>query len=115
MVGRSESLGEHSIGPGIRKRKRSETPPKEMTSGDEAGYVEEEERAAKRVALHVLVGIHVLPQACLGCAWPSMGLVLVPAVDRAPSARFRIRPKMRSGQPCSESLSQSLSSLVSKF
>lgn len=64
MVGRSESLSEHSIGPGIRKRKRSETPPKEITSGDEAGYVEEEERAAKCMALHVLVGI--LLQACLG-------------------------------------------------
>jgi hypothetical protein len=50
MAGRSESLGEHSIGPGIKKRKRSETPPEEITSGDESRYVAQEERAAKRMA-----------------------------------------------------------------
>ncbi|CAG5188981.1 uncharacterized protein ALTATR162_LOCUS12076 [Alternaria atra] len=36
MVNRSESLGEHSVGPGIKKRKRSETPPEEINSNDEA-------------------------------------------------------------------------------
>jgi hypothetical protein len=50
MVNRSESLGEHLVGPGIKKRKRSETPPEEITSNDEARYVEQEERAAKRIA-----------------------------------------------------------------
>jgi hypothetical protein len=32
----------------VRKRKRSETPPEEIRASDEARYVEEEERAAKR-------------------------------------------------------------------
>lgn len=49
MAGRSESLGEHLIGPGIKKRKRSRTPPEEITSGDEARYLEQEARAAKRM------------------------------------------------------------------
>ncbi|PVH92418.1 hypothetical protein DM02DRAFT_733711 [Periconia macrospinosa] len=44
------SLGQHSIGPGVKKRKRSETPPEEITAGDEARYIEREERAAKRLA-----------------------------------------------------------------
>lgn len=50
MVRRSESLGEHSIGPGVKKRKRSETPPEEITSGDESRYIDQEERVAKRIA-----------------------------------------------------------------
>jgi len=50
MVVRSESLGERSIGPGVKKRKRSETAPEEITSGDESRYIEQEERAAKRMA-----------------------------------------------------------------
>ena len=50
MVGQLESLGEHSIAPGLKKRKRSETPPNQITSGDEAGYVKQEERAAKHMA-----------------------------------------------------------------
>ncbi|KAF2788691.1 hypothetical protein K505DRAFT_366255 [Melanomma pulvis-pyrius CBS 109.77] len=50
MVGRLESLGEHSIAPGLKKRKRSETPTDQITSGDEATYVRQEERAAKRMA-----------------------------------------------------------------
>jgi hypothetical protein len=50
MVGGVELLGEHSLHPGIKKRKRSETPPEEINSGDEARYVEQEERAAKRIA-----------------------------------------------------------------
>jgi len=47
--GRSESLGEHSLAPGLKKRKRSETPPDQITSGDEAIYAEQEEKAAKRM------------------------------------------------------------------
>ena len=43
------SLGKHSIAPGIRKRKRSETPPEEIAPSDEAKYVDDEERAAKRL------------------------------------------------------------------
>ncbi|KAK2765091.1 hypothetical protein FQN54_008790 [Arachnomyces sp. PD_36] len=43
------SLGKHSIAPGVKKRKRSETPPDQITSGDEARYIEQEERTAKRV------------------------------------------------------------------
>jgi len=50
MAGPLESLGEHSIAPGLKKRKRSETPPDQITSGDEARYVKQEERAAKRMA-----------------------------------------------------------------
>ncbi|ORY12467.1 hypothetical protein BCR34DRAFT_563855 [Clohesyomyces aquaticus] len=50
MVGRLASLGEHSIAPGLKKRKRSETPTEHITSGDEATYVEQEERVAKRIA-----------------------------------------------------------------
>jgi hypothetical protein len=38
-----------SILPGVQKRKRSETPPERMASGDEAKYIEQEERAAKRM------------------------------------------------------------------
>jgi hypothetical protein len=49
-VQQTESLGKHSIGPGVRKRKRSPTPPEEITSSDEVRYVEREERAAKRMA-----------------------------------------------------------------
>ncbi|KAF2004129.1 hypothetical protein P154DRAFT_519687 [Amniculicola lignicola CBS 123094] len=44
------SLSKDSLAPGIKKRKRSQTPPEEITSGDEARYVEQEERAAKRMA-----------------------------------------------------------------
>src|SRR5689334_4961606 len=44
------SLGKHSIAPMVKKRKRSETPPEEITSSDEARYTEQEEREAKRVA-----------------------------------------------------------------
>jgi hypothetical protein len=50
MEGQSESLSEHFIPPGLKKRKRSETPPDQITSGDEAKYVEQEGRAAKRTA-----------------------------------------------------------------
>ena len=43
MVGQLESLGEHLIAPGLKKRKRSETPSDQITSGDEARYVEQEQ------------------------------------------------------------------------
>jgi hypothetical protein len=49
-VARLESLGKPSVAPGLTKRKRSETPPDQITSNDEARYVEQEERAAKRTA-----------------------------------------------------------------
>lgn len=45
-----DSLYVQSIAPGIKKRKRSETPPEEITSSDEARYAEQEERTAKRIA-----------------------------------------------------------------
>jgi hypothetical protein len=47
MVERSSSLGENKLSPGVKKRKRSGTPPEDMNSGNEARYVEHEERAAK--------------------------------------------------------------------
>ena len=50
MEGRPELLSEHSIPPSLKKRKRSETPPDQITSGDEAKYTEQEGRAAKRMA-----------------------------------------------------------------
>jgi len=43
-------LGKHSLAFGVKKRKRSETPPEEIALGDEARYTEQEERAAKRIA-----------------------------------------------------------------
>ncbi|ORY01189.1 hypothetical protein BCR34DRAFT_575120 [Clohesyomyces aquaticus] len=49
-VARLESLGRPLIAPGLKKRKRSETPPDQITSGDEAQFAEQEQRAAKRVA-----------------------------------------------------------------
>ncbi|TKA60111.1 hypothetical protein B0A49_13401 [Cryomyces minteri] len=42
----------HRVKAGVIKRRRSETPPVTITSDDEARYQKEEERAAKRVALH---------------------------------------------------------------
>ena len=49
-VQQTESLGKHSIGPGVKKRKRSPTPQEEITSSDEARYAEREERAVKHMA-----------------------------------------------------------------
>jgi hypothetical protein len=49
-VARLESLSEDSIAPGLKKRKRSETPSEHITSGDEAGYAEQEQKIAKRLA-----------------------------------------------------------------
>ncbi|KAI9770858.1 MAG: hypothetical protein M1839_003021 [Geoglossum umbratile] len=50
QVRRWEMLGKNSIPSGIKKRKRSRTPPERMTSGDEAKYVEQERKAAKRTS-----------------------------------------------------------------
>ena len=50
MIGQLDLLGEHAIAPGLKKRKRSETPPDQITSSDEAGYIKQEERAVKRMA-----------------------------------------------------------------
>ena len=43
-------LVKYSILPGVKKRKRSETPPERIASDDEARYAEQVERAAKRMA-----------------------------------------------------------------
>ncbi|KAH8724694.1 hypothetical protein GQ44DRAFT_727483 [Phaeosphaeriaceae sp. PMI808] len=48
----SQSLRKQSFSREARKRKRLETPPEEIRSDDEARYVEQEERAAKRAADH---------------------------------------------------------------
>ncbi|KAF2844474.1 hypothetical protein T440DRAFT_473377 [Plenodomus tracheiphilus IPT5] len=42
------AVGKQSLAKGIRKRKRSETPPDEIRADDEEEYAEEEKRAAKR-------------------------------------------------------------------
>jgi len=49
-IGGQRALVKHSILPGIKKRKRLETPPERMASDDEAKYAELEQRAAKRIA-----------------------------------------------------------------
>ncbi|KAF2176017.1 hypothetical protein K469DRAFT_743120 [Zopfia rhizophila CBS 207.26] len=49
-VQQAGSLGKHSIASGVKKRKRSVSPPEEINSGDEAVYVKQEERAVKRMA-----------------------------------------------------------------
>ena len=46
---RQGTLLRHSISLGVKKRKRSETPPERTASDDEAKYAEREERAAKRM------------------------------------------------------------------
>jgi len=48
-VQRLGSLGMHLIAPGLRKRKRSETPPEQITTSDEARYIEQEKRVARRM------------------------------------------------------------------
>jgi len=48
-VRRLESLSVDLIAPGLRKRKRSETPPEQITSSDEARYIEQERRVARRM------------------------------------------------------------------
>jgi hypothetical protein len=47
---RAQLSGEHSFARKVKKSKRSDTPPDEITSGDEARYMEQERRAAKRTA-----------------------------------------------------------------
>lgn len=42
--------GTKPLPPGVKKRQRSETPPEELASEDEAKFAEQEERAAKRAA-----------------------------------------------------------------
>jgi hypothetical protein len=49
-IRRQNDLIHHTVVPGVKKRKRLETPPDEITTSDEEGYVDEEERATKRVA-----------------------------------------------------------------
>ncbi|KAF2229878.1 hypothetical protein EV356DRAFT_561859 [Viridothelium virens] len=51
-VRREQSLIKHSFAHEVKKRKRSETPPEEFGSSDEARYIEQEQRAAKRTADH---------------------------------------------------------------
>jgi hypothetical protein len=41
------SLGKHFVSPSIKKRKRSETPPEEIGSGDEAQYIQQERKVPK--------------------------------------------------------------------
>jgi len=48
-VQQAGSLGKHSVAPGIKKRKRPETPPEEIASGDEARFMEQERKVAKRM------------------------------------------------------------------
>jgi len=43
-----QALGKQVFAKEVKKRKRSETPPEEIRPDDEAGYAEEEMRAAKR-------------------------------------------------------------------
>lgn len=49
-VQQAGSLGKHSVAPGVKKRKRLETPLEEIASGDGVRYAEQEERAVKRIA-----------------------------------------------------------------
>ena len=49
MTRQLKSLSKNSIAPGLRKRKRSETPPEEIAPRDEARYAKQEERAARRM------------------------------------------------------------------
>ena len=43
-------LVKHSILSGVKKCKRSETPPERMASDDKAKYIKQEERVAKHMA-----------------------------------------------------------------
>ncbi|PVH94120.1 hypothetical protein DM02DRAFT_661338 [Periconia macrospinosa] len=47
---RTESLSQDPVPSGVKKRKRPETPPEDSVSGDEARFIHQEERAAKRIA-----------------------------------------------------------------
>lgn len=47
-----ELLVKHTLPSGVRKRKRSETPEEEIASCDEARFLEQEQKAAKRAAIN---------------------------------------------------------------
>ena len=49
-IRRTESLSQDLVPSGVKKRKRSETPPEDLVSGDKARFVHLEERAAKHIA-----------------------------------------------------------------
>ncbi|OAL56152.1 hypothetical protein IQ07DRAFT_583540 [Pyrenochaeta sp. DS3sAY3a] len=49
-MSRHDGLVKHTVVPGVKKRKRSATPPDEINTSDEERYIKEEERATKRVA-----------------------------------------------------------------
>ncbi|KAI9759545.1 MAG: hypothetical protein M1840_003257 [Geoglossum simile] len=49
-VRRRGTLAKNSLPPGVKKRKRSRTPPERMASDDEAKYAEQERKAAKRIS-----------------------------------------------------------------
>jgi hypothetical protein len=51
-IRRQRALVRHTIFPGVKKRKISETPPERIACDDEAKYAEQDERAAKRTADH---------------------------------------------------------------
>ncbi|KAF2458011.1 hypothetical protein BDY21DRAFT_303212 [Lineolata rhizophorae] len=50
MMAQLDSLGEHKLAAGVKKRKRSETPPEEIGSADVARYIKLEDRTTKRLA-----------------------------------------------------------------
>lgn len=49
-IRRIESLSQDLVPSGVKKRKRSETPPEDLVSGDKARFIHLEERAAKHIA-----------------------------------------------------------------
>ena len=44
-----KSLSKHLIAPGLKKRKRSETPPEEIGPRDKARYTKQEDKVARRM------------------------------------------------------------------
>ncbi|KAF2726979.1 hypothetical protein EJ04DRAFT_539181 [Polyplosphaeria fusca] len=61
------SLGKHSIAPRVKKRKRSETPPEEITSSDEARYILRKRRGRRSVwRIETLTTKRFQPEARLG-------------------------------------------------
>ena len=49
-IRRTESLSQDPVPSSVKKRKRSETPPENLVSSDEAKFVHLEKRTAKRIA-----------------------------------------------------------------
>ncbi|KAH8722734.1 hypothetical protein GQ44DRAFT_729367 [Phaeosphaeriaceae sp. PMI808] len=49
MVQRAGTLHKSSLPPGVKKRRRSETPPEEIASDDEARFIEQERKVVKRM------------------------------------------------------------------